>query len=74
MFENLLVRLHGVVPFADIVDLLNQMCIDLLANHSFHHCEMLQIVMSLEQSITSEKFDQDAPYTPDITWIRPTQL
>jgi hypothetical protein len=34
---------------------------------------MLQIVVSLEQSVTSEELDKDTSNTPDITWETPPQ-
>jgi hypothetical protein len=41
------------------------------ANDGLHHCQMLKVIMRLEQSIASKKLDQDAAYAPDIAGKRP---
>ena len=35
---------------------------------------MLKIVMSLEQCIAGEEFDQNAADAPDIAWITPAKI
>lgn len=42
--------------------------------YTFHHGEMLEVIVSLEKSISSEEFDQYATNTPDITWIAPPEI
>lgn len=34
---------------------------------------MLQVVVCLKQCVSSEEFDKDTAYAPDITWKRPSQ-
>lgn len=35
---------------------------------------MLKVVMRLEESVTSEEFDEDAANAPNIAWIAPSQV
>lgn len=39
--------------------------------HHNHHCQMLEIIVCLEQGITRQKLDQDAANGPNITRIGP---
>lgn len=48
--------------------------VDLAAAHSFHHGKMLEIVVSLEESVTGKEFDNDAAYTPDVARKTPSEL
>ena len=48
--------------------------LNLMANDSLHHGKMFEIVMSLEQCITREKFSEDTSNTPDVTRETPTQI
>lgn len=43
------------------------MCVNPPANHGLHHGQVLEVIMSLEQSITREELDKDAADAPDIT-------
>jgi hypothetical protein len=36
------------------------------ADDSFHHGQMLKIIMRLEQGVTGKEFNQDTPDAPDI--------
>lgn len=44
-----------------------------MADHGFHHGQMLKVVMGLEQSVSRVKLYQDTANAPDITWERPAQ-
>jgi len=39
-----------------------------------HHRQMLEIIMRLEQCITSEELHQNATNAPDITWEAPAKV
>ena len=55
-------------------DLTNDLRLDLAVAHCFHHGEMLEVVMRLEESVASEKLYQDASYAPDVAWVAPAKL
>jgi hypothetical protein len=57
-----------------LVDSSDDVSIDLATTHSFHHCQMLEIVVRLEQSVAGEEFDQDAPYAPDVAGEAPAKV
>ena len=40
----------------------------------FHHCKMLPIVMGLEKCESEVQLKHYASHTPDIAWLRPSQL
>ena len=48
--------------------------LNLTSTNRFHHSQMLQIVMGLEERITSEEFNKYTPNTPYITRIAPAQI
>lgn len=52
----------------------NQTRINARANDCLHHCQVFEIVVGLEESITGKEFDQDTPDTPDITGETPAQV
>ena len=54
--------------------LLDNLCVDLAATYALHHCQMLQVIMCLEQRIPSEKLHQDAANTPDIARETPSEI
>lgn len=37
--------------------------------YGFHHRQVLEIIVRLEEGIAGEEFDKDAPYAPDIARI-----
>ena len=44
-----------------------------LAHHNIHHCEVLQVIVSLEQGVSGEEFDQDATDREHIAGEAPTE-
>jgi len=57
-----------------LVDSSDDVSIDLATTHGFHHCQMLKIVVRLEQSVTGEELDKDASYAPDVTGEAPAKV
>lgn len=55
-------------------DLADEGFVNGLVAHSFHHGQVLEIVVRLEQGISSEELDKDAAYTPDITRETPSKV
>ena len=55
-------------------DLSNQLRINLAVTDRFHHSQMLQVVVSLEQSISCKELNDDAPYTPYVAGEIPAKL
>jgi hypothetical protein len=49
-----------------LVDGSHNVSINLATADGLHHCQMLEVVVRLEQGVASEEFDQDASYTPDV--------
>ena len=49
------------------------MAIELAPTNALHHCQVLQIVVRLKQSIACKELDKNASNTPDITGKGPTQ-
>jgi len=41
---------------------------------SFHHRQMLQVIVRLEESVASEEFDKYTSYTPNIAWETPPHV
>lgn len=56
------------------MDLSNDLTIQLTTTHCFHHGQMFQIVMGLEQGVTSKELDQDASDTPNVTGKTPSKV
>lgn len=56
------------------LDLADDLWIDLAVAHCFHHGEMLEIIVRLEESVAREELDDDAPYTPNVAGIAPAEL
>jgi hypothetical protein len=44
-------------PAAVLLDLSNNLDINLVVADSLHHSEMLEVIMCLEKSVSSEKFN-----------------
>jgi len=42
--------------------------------HGFHHCQMLQVIVRLEQGIACEKLDENAAYAPDVARKAPSKV
>lgn len=42
------------------------MIVDPAVAYVFHHGEMFQVVVCLEERISREKLDKNASYTPDV--------
>ena len=49
------------------------MRVDSTVTHILHHCQMFEIIVSLEESIPSEELNQDTTYAPDIARKRPAE-
>lgn len=64
----------GVAPPAIRRYLLNKLGVNLSAADWLHHCQMLEVVVRLEESVSSEEFDEDAPYAPNIAGKAPSKL
>ena len=65
--------LLGGTVISPVHDLSDNPGIQLCAHHCLHHCQMLKIIVGLEQCISREEFYQDASYTPDVTRKAPPQ-
>lgn len=46
------------------MNLLDQVCVDFAVDNGLHHGQMLEIIVCLEQSVTSKEFDKNATYAP----------
>lgn len=57
-----------------LVDLLDDFSINLATTHGFHHSQVLEVIVRLEQGVAGEKLDQDAPNAPNVTWVAPTEI
>lgn len=55
------------------VDGLDKMCVYPLPDDCFHHSQMLEVVVCLEQGVSGEELDKNAPDAPDIARKRPSQ-
>jgi hypothetical protein len=55
------------------VHLSNHVRVDPALKYRFHQSQMLQVVVCLKQCVTSEKLDQNAADTPDITGEGPAK-
>lgn len=53
------------------VDRLNKRDVYAPATDGFHHGQMLQVVVRLEERVAGKELHQYTPYAPDITGIRP---
>lgn len=49
------------------------MGVDTCANDGLHHGQVLEVIMSLEEGVAREELDEDAPYAPDVAWVRPAE-
>jgi len=45
------------------------MLINAAPHNSFHHGQVLEVVMCLEQGIAREELDQDTSYAPNVAGI-----
>ena len=48
--------------------------LDPLANNTFHHGQMLQVIMGLEECIASVEFHENTPNTPDVARETPSHV
>lgn len=55
------------------VDLLDKRRVNFMVDYRLHHCQMLQVVVRLEQSVTCVKLDQDAANAPYVAGKGPPQ-
>ena len=53
------------------VDLLDERRIDPSVDDCFHHSQMLEIIVRLEEGIAGEELDQYTPDTPNVARVRP---
>ena len=49
----------------------DEMAVDSLTTHRFHHRQMLEVIVRLEESISGEELHEDATNAPYIAGIRP---
>jgi hypothetical protein len=49
-----------------LVDRSHNISINLATADGLHHCEMFEVVVSLEQGVASEELDKNASYTPNV--------
>lgn len=47
---------------------------DPLANNTFHHSQMFQVIMGLEECIASVEFHENTPNTPDVAREAPSHV
>jgi hypothetical protein len=55
-------------------DLANKSFVNGSVAHGFHHCQMLQVIVRLEQGIAGEELDKNASYTPDVAREAPSKV
>lgn len=48
--------------------------VKLAVTYRFHHGQVLEVIVRLEQCVTCEELDEDAPNTPYVAWKAPTQI
>lgn len=48
--------------------------INLATAHSFHHSQVLEVVVRLEQGVAGEELDENASYAPDVAGEAPSQV
>ena len=54
-------------------DLADELRLDLGIADTFHHGEMLEVVVGLKQGVSGKEFHQYTTDTPNITWIAPSK-
>lgn len=52
----------------------DQPSVHLLSDHRFHHRQMLEIIVRLEEGVAGEELHQDTPNTPDVTRKAPAEI
>jgi hypothetical protein len=55
-------------------DLANKGFVNGSVAHGFHHCQMLQVIVRLEQGIAGEELDENASYAPDVARKAPSEV
>jgi hypothetical protein len=55
-------------------DLANECLVDGSVADGFHHCQMLQVIVRLEQGIAGEELDENAAYAPDVAREAPSKV
>lgn len=63
----------AVVPTCAL-DLSDQLWLNPATAYALHHCEMLEVVMRLEECVTCEELDEDASNAPYIARIAPSKV
>ena len=48
--------------------------LDFATADCFHHSQMLEIIMRLEESVACEELHYNAPYAPNVAWVAPAKL
>lgn len=66
--------LGGAVPTSLISNFVDYRSVDIQATNRFHHRQVLEIVMGLEQSIAGVEFHKDAADAPDVTREAPSKI
>ena len=49
-----------------------QLRVNLATTYTFHHCQVLEVIMCLEKGVAGEELDKDAPNAPNIARIAPS--
>jgi hypothetical protein len=55
-------------------DLANKCLVNGSIAHGFHHCQMLQVIVRLEQGIAGEELDENATDAPDVAREAPSKV
>lgn len=55
-------------------DLTDKCFINRSIAHSLHHCQMLQVIVRLEQGVASEELDKNTTYAPDVAREAPSKI
>ena len=63
-----------VVASSSGLQLANKFSLDLGAADGFHHGKMFQVVVGLEECITSVELDENAAYAPYIARVAPSEV
>lgn len=55
-----------MVPPSTLVDSLDETGVDPSADNGFHHRQVLEVIVGLEERVPREEFHKDASYTPNV--------
>lgn len=72
--SSYILRSRVIVARTALCDLLDKPLVEFVANYRLHHCEVLEVIVCLEQCVSREEFHEDAANAPYITWETPTKI